>query len=98
MSTVNDETKADRLTLRLPSHDLERLRELARRRQMDVAALGREAIRALLDGADPQVGHDRLTTTLREAIREQADRVIARHEQTTRALIAALNQHKEGSP
>ncbi|GAA0718124.1 ribbon-helix-helix protein, CopG family [Dokdonella soli] len=59
MSTVNDETKADRLTLRLPSHDLERLRELARRRQMDGAALGREAIRAFLDGTDPQAGQDR---------------------------------------
>lgn len=26
-------------------------------------------------------------------IREQADRVVERHEQTTRALIAALNEH-----
>jgi hypothetical protein len=97
MSTANDETKADRITLRLPSHDLERLRELARQRQMDVAALGREAIRAFLDGTDPQVRQDHLTAELREVIREQADRVIARNEQTTRALIAALNQQPGSS-
>ena len=77
--SATDDAKADRLTLRLPSRDLERLRELARQRRIDVAALGREAISAYLDGADPRA--------------EQADRVIERHEQTTRALIAALNEH-----
>ena len=93
---MSDESKTDRLTLRLPSSDLERLRELARQRNTDVAALGREAIRAYLDGADPHAAHAQLTHELREAVREQADRVIDRHEHVTRALIAALNQHLTG--
>jgi hypothetical protein len=44
MSATTEESKSDRLTLRLPGRDLERLRELARQRQVDLAALGREAI------------------------------------------------------
>lgn len=96
MSTA-DKTQTDRLTVRLPSHDLERLRELARQRNTDVAALGREAIRTYLDRADSPAEPDTLTT-LRDTIREHADRVIARHEQVTRALIAALNQQRGNKP
>jgi hypothetical protein len=98
MSATTEEVKSDRLTLRLPSRELERLRELARQRHVDVAALGREAISAYLDGADPRAEQERLVQELRGAMREQADRVIERHEQTTRALIAALNQHLAGKP
>jgi predicted DNA-binding protein len=96
MSATSDESKADRLTLRLPGRDLERLRELARQRKAEVAALAREAIRAYLDGQDPHAAQAQLAHELREAVREQADRVIDRHEQVTRALIAALNQHLKG--
>ena len=91
--SATDDAKADRLTLRLPSRDLERLRELARQRRIDVAALGREAISAYLDGVDPRAEQERLGQELKAVIGEQADRVIERHEQTTRALIAALNEH-----
>jgi len=91
--SATDDAKADRLTLRLPSRDLERLRELPRNRRIDVAALGREAISAYLDGVDPRAEQERLGQELQTVIREQADRVIERHEQTTRALIAALNEH-----
>jgi len=98
MAATTEETKSDRLTLRLPGRDLERLRELARQRQMEVAALAREAISAYLDGADPHAAHERLTAELRDAMRNEADRVIGRHEQTTRALIAALNDHLAGAP
>jgi hypothetical protein len=95
MSTAADKT-TDRLTVRLPSCDLERLRELARQRNTDVAALGREAIRVYLDGADPQAAQAQLVHELRIAMREQADRVIDRHDQVTRALITALNQPLNG--
>jgi ribbon-helix-helix CopG family protein len=97
MSAAND-AKADRLTLRLPSRDLERLRELARQRRIDVAALGREAISTYLDGADPRDGLERLAQELRTVMQSQADRVIERHEQVIRALIAALNEHSAEKP
>jgi hypothetical protein len=93
-----DDAKADRLTLRLPSRDLERLRELARQRRIDVAALGREAISAYLDGADPRAEQERLAQELRTEMQSQADRVIERHEQVTRALIAALNERLAAKP
>jgi hypothetical protein len=98
MSATPDDAKADRLTLRLPSRDLERLRELARQRRTDLASLGREAISAYLDGLDPRAEQDRLAQDLRTAMSEQADRVIERHEHTTRALIAALNDHLAVKP
>jgi hypothetical protein len=96
--SATDDAKADRLTLRLPSRDLERLRELARHRRIDVAALGREAISAYLDGVDPRAEQERLGQELKTVIHEQADRVIERHEQTMRALITALNEHLGGKP
>jgi hypothetical protein len=96
--SATDDAKADRLTLRLPGRDLERLRELARQRRIDVAALGREAISAYLDGEDPHAAQERLAQELTTTIREQADRVIERHEQVIRALIAALNEHLAEKP
>ena len=96
MTAPSDENKADRLTLRLPSRDRERLRELARQRGADVAELGREAIRAYLDGADPQTAHAQLAHELRTAMREQADRVIERNKHITGALIAAIEKHLTG--
>ncbi|HEX3914524.1 MAG TPA: ribbon-helix-helix protein, CopG family [Steroidobacteraceae bacterium] len=96
--SATEDAKADRLTLRLPSRDLERLRELARQRRIDVAALGREAISAYLDGVDPRGELERLAQELRAAMQSQADRVIERHEQVIRALIAALNEHLAEKP
>jgi predicted DNA-binding protein len=98
MSATTDDGKADRLTLRLPGRDLERLRELARQRRIDVAALGREAISAYLDGMDPRAEQERLAQELRTAMQSQADRVIERHEQVIRALIAALNERLAEKP
>ena len=96
MAATIEAAKSDRLTLRLGSRDLERLRELARQRGVDVAALGREAISAYLDGADPHAQQERLTAALGELMHREADRVIERQEQTTRALIAALNTYFAG--
>jgi len=96
MAARTEEAKSDRLTVRLPSRDLERLRELARQRGVDVAVLGREAISAYLDGVDPHAQQERLAEALREAMHEEADRVIERQEQITRALIVALNAHLAG--
>jgi len=96
MAAKTEEAKSDRLTVRLPSRDLERLRELARQRGVDVAALGREAISAYLDGVDPHTQQERLAEALREVMHEEADRVIERQEQIMRALIAALNAHLAG--
>lgn len=98
MSATSEEAKSDRLTLRLPGRDLERLRELARQRQMEVATLAREAISAYLDGIEPHAAQERLSQELKGAMRTEANRVIERHEQTTRALIAALNEHLVGKP
>jgi hypothetical protein len=92
MSSATDDAKADRLTLRLPSRDLERLRELARQRRVDVAVLGREAISGYLDGIDPRAEFEHLAQELRTVMQGQADRVIERHEHVIRALIAALNE------
>jgi hypothetical protein len=96
--SATDDAKADRLTLRLPSRDLERLRELARQRRIDVATLGREAIGAYLDGADPRAEQERLAQELRSEMQSQADRVIERHEHVIRALIAALNERLAEKP
>lgn len=53
--SATDDAKADRLTLRLPSRDLERLRELARQRRIDVAALGARGDQRLLGrGGSPR--------------------------------------------
>ncbi len=98
VSAASEDAKSDRLILRLASRELERLRELARQRRTDVATLGREAISAYLDGTSPREELERLERALREAMRSQADRVIERHDETTRALIGALNEHLSGRP
>ena len=98
MSATAEESKSDRPHPAPTGRDLERLRELARQRQVDLAALAREAIAAYLDGVDPHAAQERLAHELTGAMREQADRVIVRHEQTTRALIDALNTHLAKKP
>jgi predicted DNA-binding protein len=95
VAAASEDAKTDRLTLRLPSREIERLRELARQRRTDVATLAREAISAYLD-ANPREDLERLERALREAVRAEASRVIERHDETTRALIAALNEHLSG--
>jgi predicted transcriptional regulator len=97
MAATGEDAKTDRLTLRLSSRELEQLRELARQRHTEVATIAREAIRAYLEASNPREELERLAQGLREAVRTQADRVIERHEQTMRALIAALNDHLTGS-
>ncbi len=93
MAARTEEAKSDRLTVRLPSRELERLRVLATSRGVDMASVGREAISAYLDGLDPHAQQERLAEALRATMREEADRVIERQEQITRSLIAALNTH-----
>jgi predicted transcriptional regulator len=98
VSAASEDAKSDRLTLRLASRELDRLRELAKQRHTDVATLAREAISAYLDGASPRVELDRLERALRDAMRSEVDRVIGRHDETTRSLIGALNEHLSGEP
>ena len=98
VSAASEDAKSDRLTLRLASRELDRLRELAKQRHTDVATLAREAISAYLDGASPREELNRLERALREAMRKEADRVIGRHDETTRSLIGALNEHLSGEP
>ena len=97
MAATTTDAKPDRLTLRLPSRELEQLRELAKQRRTDVATLGREAISAYLAGTPPR-DDTQLTQRLSEVVQAQADRVIERHEHVTRALIAALNEHWAAKP
>jgi len=96
VSAASEDAKSDRLTLRLAARELERLRELSQRRRTDVATLVREAISAYLDGTSPREELERLERALREAIRAEGSRVIERHDETTRALIGALNEHLSG--
>jgi predicted transcriptional regulator len=97
---MTEEAKSDRLTLRLPARELEQLRELAKQRRTDLASLGREAISTYLKRE--QGGSDEHAATLvhevTASVKREADRVIERHEKTTRALIAALNEHLAGKP
>jgi hypothetical protein len=54
MAATSEDQKSDRLTLRLPGRELEQLKELARQRGTEVAALAREAIRAYLNPPSPK--------------------------------------------
>ena len=67
--TNSEENKVDRLTVRLPSRDLEQLRELARSRNTDVATLGRQAIRAFIEGQDPHATSAQFLHNLRSEMR-----------------------------
>ncbi len=98
VAAASEEAKRDRVTLRLPARELERLRELARQRHTDVASLAREAIATYLEGTRPREDLERLERALKEAMRLEASRVIDRHDATTRALIDALNAHLTGRP
>jgi len=101
---MSDETKSDRLTLRLAARDLDGLRELATQRKTDVATLGREAIRAYLDALDPELAKVQLGQELRTVVRQEVDRAIRRTDEQAGyvvrdtkkiidALIAAMNRH-----
>ena len=95
--TATKKTHDARVTLRLSERELARLRELAETREEDLTTLIREAIAAYLDRdkseATHRAEHEQLAAELVAGVKREADRVIARHEQTTRALIAALNEH-----
>lgn len=86
-----------RVTLRLSESELARLRELAEARDADLTAVIREAIGAYLDReateATRRTEQKALAADLTATVRREADRVIARHEEVTRALIDALNTH-----
>jgi predicted transcriptional regulator len=86
-----------RVTLRLSERELEALRELADARDEDLTSVIREAIGLYLarerDEAAHRAEHQRLAAELTAGVKREADRVIERHEQTMRALIAALNEH-----
>jgi predicted transcriptional regulator len=81
-----------RVTLRLSEGELAALRKVAEAREEDLTGIIREAISAYLGREQQQAEHQRLAAEVTASVRREADRVIERHEQTTRALIAALNE------
>ena len=91
-----------RLSLRLSERELTALRDLAEAREEDLTSIIREAIGAYLnhekDEAAHEAQHQRLATEIATGMKREADRVIERQEQTTRALIEALNAHLVGKP
>ena len=101
-ATVSKKTQGARVTLRLSERELAALRELAEARNEDLTAILREAIGAYLErergDAAHRAEHQRLAAEVSAGVKREADRVIERHEQTTRALIAALNEHLAGKP
>jgi uncharacterized protein YdbL (DUF1318 family) len=87
-----------RVTLRLSDGELAALRELAEAREEDLTGIIREAISAYLGREQHQAEHQRLVAEVTASVRREGDRVIERHEQTTRALIAALNERLAEKP
>jgi predicted transcriptional regulator len=87
-----------RVTLRLSDGELAALRKLAEAREEDLTGIIREAISAYLGREQHQAEHQRLAAEVTASVRREADRVIERHEQTTRALIAALNEQLAEKP
>ena len=87
-----------RVTLRVSEGELAALRELAEAREEDLTGIIREAISAYLGREEHQAEHRRLAAELAANVKREADRVIERHEQTTRALIAALNERLAEKP
>jgi uncharacterized protein YdbL (DUF1318 family) len=81
-----------RVTLRLSEGEIAALRELAEAREEDLTGIIREAISAYLGREEHQAEHQRLAAEVTASVKREADRVIERHEHTTRALIAALNE------
>lgn len=86
-----------RVTVRLSERELAALRSLAEKREEDLTGLIREAIGRYLerekDEAAHRAEHQRLAAEIAAHLKHEADRVIERHEDTMRALIAALNEH-----
>ena len=91
-----------RVTLRLSERELTALRDLAEAREEDLTSVIREAIGAYLNREKDEAAHDaqhqRLAAEVATNVKREADRVIERHEQATRALIEALNAHLVGKP
>jgi predicted transcriptional regulator len=91
-----------RITLRLSERELAALRDLAEARDEDLTSIIREAIGAYLnrekDEAAHRAEHQRLAAEVAAGVKREADRVIERHEQITRSLIEALNEHLAGKP
>lgn len=81
-----------RVTLRLSERELTALRNLAEAREGDLTGIIREAISAYLGREQHEAAHQRLAVEVTASVKREADRVIERHERTTRALIAALNE------
>ena len=69
--------------------ELSALKDLAEARDEDLTSIIREAIRAYLnrenDEAAHRAEHQRLAAEVAARVKREADRVIERHEQTTRA-------------
>lgn len=101
-ATVLKKGPGARITLRLSERELSALRDLAEAREEDLTSIIREAIGAYLgrekDEAAHRAEHQRLAAEVAAGVKREADRVIERHEQTTRALIEALNVHLAGKP
>lgn len=88
-----------RVTLRLSEGELTALRELAEAREEDLTGIIREAISAYLGREEQHAEHhQRLAAEVTASVKREADRVIERHEHTTRALIAALNERLAEKP
>ena len=87
-----------RVTLRLSEGELTALRELAEAREEDLTGIIREAIGTYLGREQHQAEHQRLAAEVSASVKREADRVIERHEHTTRALIAALNERLAEKP
>jgi predicted transcriptional regulator len=87
-----------RVTLRLSERELTALRELAEAREEDLSSIIREAISAYLSREQHRAEHERLAAEVAASVKREADRVIERHEHTTRALIAALNERLADKP
>ena len=96
--TVLKKGPGARVTLRLSEGELAALRKLAEAREEDLTGIIREAISAYLGREQHQAEHQRLADEVSASGKPEADRVIERHEQTTRALIAALNERLAEKP
>ena len=100
--TALKKTAGARVSVRVSERELAALRELAEERDEDLTRVIREAIGAYLarerDDVAHRAEHQRLAAEVSAQIKREADRVIERHDQTTRALIAALNEHLAGRP
>ena len=100
--TLVRKAQGARVTVRLAESELARLRALAESRDEDLTAILRAAIAAYLEreqqDAAHRAEHARLAAELAAGMRREAERVIARHEEITRALIDALNTHLAQTP